>query len=92
MQRKHVFSSLRDFLVTLANRGISYLGGKTDFTSACACAVHEFYHPNTVKIPTPNITRFAHVIPNTPGKTRKTFFPCIKYRMQLRAKRVLGLR
>ena len=30
-----------------------------------------------------------YVISNTPGMTRKTPFPCIKYRMQLRAKRVL---
>ena len=70
---------------------LPYLDGKTDFTSACACAVLQFYRPNTVKIPTPNVLRFAHVISNTPGMMRKTSFPCIKYRMQLRAKRVLGL-
>ena len=31
------------------------------------------------KIPTPNIPRFAIVIPNTPGMTQKTSFLCIKY-------------
>ena len=40
-------------------------------TSACACAVHEFYCPSTVKISTLNIPRFANVIPNTPGMTLK---------------------
>ena len=32
------------------------MDSKTDFTSACACAVHEFYRPSTVKIRTPNIS------------------------------------
>ena len=34
----------------------------------------DFYRPSTVKIP-----RFANVIPNTSGMTRKASFPCIKY-------------
>ena len=60
---------------------LPYLDGKTDITSVCA--VHEFYCQSTVKIPILNILRFANVIPNTPGMTRKTFFRCIKYRLQL---------
>ena len=33
----------------------------TNITSACARAVHEFYRPSTVKIPTPNIPGFVHI-------------------------------
>ena len=78
-------ASFRDCLVTLANRGMFGIGiftvldGKTDFTSACTCAVHEFYRPSTLKIHTPNIPRFANVIQNTPGTTRKMLFPCVMY-------------
>ena len=54
--------------------------------------VHEFYRLSAVKIPTPNIPRFAKSIPNTPGMKQITSFSCIKYRMILKAKRVLGLR
>ena len=98
MQQKHVFRIIPEVFGNISKSGniwdgvfSPYLDGKTDCTSVCAYAVHEFYRPSMVKIATPNIPRFANVIPNIPGMTRKTSFSCIEYRMQLRAKRVLDL-
>ena len=88
-QRKDVFRVIPLILGKISKTGkylgrefLPYLDGKINFTSACACIVHEYYRPNKVKIPIPNILRFANFIPNTPGMTRKKSFPCIKYRMQ----------
>ena len=38
-----------------------YLNGKSDFTSACACVVYEFYRPSMANILTPNILQFPNV-------------------------------
>ena len=89
MQRKHVSRVIPGEFVKINRSGNVW--GKIDFTSAWACTIHEFYRPSAVKIPIPNISWFPNVIPNCPRMTRRTSYPCIKYHMQLWAKRALRL-